>query len=214
MNAYLLLISFLAATTLLLLWRTLQTQMTTRASFSLQTPVPPPEPRTDADLVLMLRALSTECAAMLQRAGVVLQQQFACDELPVFVQRQGIRQLLANVVEVGCRAMHGGGTLKLMARADGLQAVVHFMDEYAGGEEAVLGRMFERASSGLHARDSSKDSVDAIVAHCQRIASAHGGRIYAAPSPLGELGLTLRLPLCAVVSVEAPSDHTPAADAA
>ena len=34
------------------------------------------------------------------------------------------------------------------------------------------------------------------LALCERIVGEHRGRIYAAPSPLGSLGITLRLPLC------------------
>jgi signal transduction histidine kinase len=198
MNPLLILSTLVALTVLPLFWRSLQLRMPAPARFVGQV-APPREPRSDADLGHLLDAMSTDCAAMLHRGGIVLQQHVACDTLPVFVQQQGIRQLLGHVVALACRAMQQGGTLKLLARADGEQAVVHFIDACPSGEASALGRLFERVASGRDPRESGQGSVDSIVADCQRIAGDHGGRIYPAPSPLGgELGLTLRLPLCAL----------------
>jgi two-component system sensor histidine kinase BaeS len=92
--------------------------------------------------------------------------------------------------------MPAGGTLKMLARMDGAHAVVNFMDT-GSTEEPQLGRCFTSA----FARDLPPDNHDhsdsiARVALCERIVGEHCGRIYAAPSPLGSLGITLRLPLC------------------
>ncbi len=204
-----------SATALMVFWRMLET----RAAVPASPPKPvaqmamepvvqmATEPRVDTDLIQLLRAMPGDCSALLQRGGIALQLQLTCAALPVFVQQTVIRQLLAQVVTIATHAMKNGGTLKVLARAEGEQAVVHFMDAGADGEYAALARLFLRASNGP--RESAHGSVGACAATCQRVANEHGGRVYVAPAPTGELGLTLRLPLCALVA----NASTPAVEA-
>jgi signal transduction histidine kinase len=198
-----LVLAAIAATALMVFWHLLETRLPLPLP-SREPPAAAPmmyaEPRTDADLVQLLSAMPGDCAALLQRGGIALQQQLACGALPVFVQQTGIRQLLANVVTIATHAMEPGGTLKVLARAEGAQAVVHFVDAGAEGEHAALARLFERAVTGP--REAAAGSVGACAASCQRLATEHGGRVYPAPAPSGELGLTLRLPLCALTADE------------
>jgi two-component system sensor histidine kinase BaeS len=85
--------------------------------------------------------------------------------------------------------MPPGSTLRVLGRIDGAHAVVNFMDASPGTDAPRLGHCFDAAST--------RNDGDAIanVALCAQIVSDHRGRIYAAPSPLGSLGITLRLPL-------------------
>jgi hypothetical protein len=193
-----LILAAISATALTVFWRMLETKATVPPRPSEPASPIMNEPRVDTDLIQLLRAMPRDCSGLLQRGGIALQQQHACTALPVFVQQTVIRQLLAQVVTIATHAMKSGGTLKVLARAEGEQAVVHFMDAGTDGEYAALARMFVRASNGPH--DSAHGSVCACAASCQRVANEHGGRVYAAPAPTGELGLTLRLPLCAVLA--------------
>ncbi|MEP6719940.1 MAG: ATP-binding protein [Variovorax sp.] len=143
--------------------------------------------RTAADLGQLLLAMPASCRSMLQGRGIVLEHRLPAHPLPVFVRQEDIEQLLMHLARIACRALKDGGTLRVLALADGARAAVHFMDTGPGALEPGLAHLFERGS-----RES-----DAGVLHCQRIASAHNGRIYAAPSALGALGITFRLPLCA-----------------
>ncbi|MGJ7497144.1 hypothetical protein ACSFA8_18930 [Variovorax sp. RT4R15] len=145
------------------------------------------EPRTAADLGQLLLAMPAACRSMLQGRGIVLEHCLPPHPLAVFVQREEIEQLLMHVARIACRALKDGGTLQVLALADGARAAVHFMDVGPDASGLGLAHLFERG-----ARES-----DAGVLHCQRIAGAHNGRIYAAPSALGALGITFRLPLCA-----------------
>ena len=137
------------------------------------------------DLCQMLRPTPLACIQVLQASGIVLDQRLPDEPLPVDVNDHELALLLSNVAHIACHAMQGGGTLQLLARSEGSRAVVHFMD--AGNDACVAGlaQLFckpdERAAGYVRA--------------CELIVHQHGGRIYAAPSSLGSLGLTLRLPL-------------------
>jgi two-component system sensor histidine kinase BaeS len=71
--------------------------------------------------------------------------------------------------------------------------VINFMDTAPGAAEPCLARCFHAAATAAAPRHDSETAAN--VALCMHIVAEHRGRIYAAPSPLGDLGITLRLPL-------------------
>ena len=142
-------------------------------------------PRTRMDLCQMLRDVPPACMTILQANGIALDQRLPDEPLPVDVGDHEFELLLANVARIACHAMQGGGTLQLQARSEGSRAVVHFMD--AGRDACVTGL------AQLFCKPDERTA--ACVRACEYIVHRHGGRIYAAPSSLGSLGLTLRLPL-------------------
>ncbi|MGJ7509542.1 hypothetical protein [Variovorax sp. GT1P44] len=116
--------------------------------------------------------------------------------LPVTLDRSGMQEVLAQVVDLACRIMPSGSTLRLLARVDGTHAVVNFMDVPPSAEEPRLGHFFNAAFTRKWRRpDEFHARSMASIALCEQIVGDHRGRIYAAPSPLGSLGVTLRLPL-------------------
>ncbi len=105
-----------------------------------------------------LRAL---LGAALPRAAIELPPQ----AVPVLAVESELRELLAQIAAQALPAAPRDG-LRVHARIEGAQAVVHWRD---------VGSAPARA--------------------CERIAAGLGGRLYAASHAGGPLGLTLRLPL-------------------
>ncbi|MBT2337322.1 ATP-binding protein [Variovorax paradoxus] len=105
--------------------------------------------------------------------------------VPVFGIETELEELLSKVARYAARVMSPGATLQVSARVESGQAVVHWRDLDASDASPPLARFLEATQAVGHA--------SARV--CERIASRHGGRIYAAPHAGGALGLTLRLPL-------------------
>lgn len=137
------------------------------------------------DLCQLLRDVPPACLTLMQANGIVLDQRLPDEQLPVDVGDQEFELLLANVLHIAGHAMQGGGMLQLLARSEGSRAVVHFMDAGRDARSAGLAQLFCQPD----------ERTSGCVRACEYIVHRHGGRIYAAPSSLGSLGLTLRLPL-------------------
>ena len=153
-----------------------------------------PGPRNQADIRQLLSQMSESLRARLQAAGMALELKLPADPLPVLLDRSGMQEVFAQIVDLACRAMQAGSTLRVLGRIEGTHAVVNFMDATPGTSEPRLARCFDAASAGVARRRDDTDAV-ASVALCTQIVADHRGRLYAAPSPLGGLGITLRLPL-------------------
>ncbi|MDM0024672.1 ATP-binding protein [Variovorax saccharolyticus] len=153
-----------------------------------------PGPRARTDVRQLLNQMSESLRGRLQAAGMALELALPADALPVVLDRSGMQEVLARIVDLACRAMHAGSTLKVLGRIDGVHAVVNFIDAAPGLDEPRLARCFDAAAARSPRLRGDLDAI-ASVALCEQIVSDHRGRIYAAPSPLGGLGITLRLPL-------------------
>jgi two-component system sensor histidine kinase BaeS len=153
-----------------------------------------PRPCSQADIRQLLHQMSGSLRDRLHDAGMALELKFSPDPLPVLLDRSGMQEVFAHIVELACRVMKAGSTLHVLGRIDGRQAVVNFMDSAPGADDSRLARCFDAASARLARSRGDTDSI-ASVALCTQIVGEHRGRIYAAPSPLGRLGITLRLPL-------------------
>ena len=198
MNPALFCFAILVALLLAALWRLRQQRGTAAAVLPIELSFHVPGPRSRADIRQLLTQMSESLRSRLQAAGMALDLRLPADPLPVVLDRSGMQEVLARVVELACRAMDAGSTLQVLGRIDGGHAVVNFIDAAPGLDEPRLARCFDAASARSPRRRSDADAdADAIasVALCAQIVSEHRGRIYAAPSPLGSLGITLRLPL-------------------
>jgi K+-sensing histidine kinase KdpD len=153
-----------------------------------------PGPRNQADIRQLLNQMSDSLRARLQAAGMALELRLPADPLPVLLDRSGMQEVFAQIVDLACRAMQAGSTLRVLGRIEGTHAVVNFIDAAPGISEPRLARCFDAASAGVARQRDDGDAV-ANVALCTQIVAEHRGRLYAAPSPLGGLGITLRLPL-------------------
>ncbi|MDQ0568567.1 hypothetical protein QFZ42_000401 [Variovorax paradoxus] len=107
------------------------------------------------------------------------------DVVPVFGIEAELEELLSKVARYAAQVMSPGATLQVSARVESGQAVVHWRDLDAADASPPLARFLDATQAAVHAS----------ARMCERIASRHGGRLYAAPHAGGALGLTLRLPL-------------------
>lgn len=164
------LIAVAAAVTLASLWRVLAIRNNAVAARA--EPVPVPGERIDIELGELAReALGSDNDSVAP--------------LRVKVCPEQIRTLLEHL-----RALAQGTALRWLLRQDGAHAVLHLVDDDVRGERVQLTDFFD---GRWPARGALRDRI----ALCQRIVRQHSGRIYAAPSPLGRLALTVRLPLLA-----------------
>jgi hypothetical protein len=107
------------------------------------------------------------------------------DVVPVFGIEAELEELFSKVARYAAHVMSPGATLQVSARMESGQAVVHWRDLDAANASPALARFLDATQAAVHAS----------ARMCERIASRHGGRLYAAPDAGGALGLTLRLPL-------------------
>jgi two-component system sensor histidine kinase BaeS len=187
-------IALLFALLLCVPWRLLRPRPASAAPPAIAQRAHLPGPRSHTDIRQLLHQMSESLRGRLQAAGMALELRLPGDPLQVLLDRSGMQEVLARVVELACRAMHAGSTLQVLGRIDGVHAVVNFIDAAPGLDEPRLARCFDAVAARSPRWRSDVDAI-ASVALCEQIVSEHRGRIYAAPSPLGSLGITLRLPL-------------------
>jgi two-component system sensor histidine kinase BaeS len=155
--------------------------------------------RKHADVRQLLAQMAEVLRTRLQAAGMALDLKLPADPLPVLLDRSGMQEVFGQIVEFACRAMRAGSTLRVLGRVEGTHAVINFMDTAPGAAEPRLARCFDTAAAGVARRQGDGETA-ATGALCMQIVAEHRGRIYAAPSPLGSLGITLRLPLQGAVA--------------
>lgn len=139
--------------------------------------------RECTDLRQPLRAMSQAHGPMLARLGIDFNLFLPDDPLLVSAISDDLDTLIAHIVDIAAEVLRPDMTLHVLARIDGGHAVVNWCD--TGADMPRLAQAF----------DASGRSADARVLACRTIAGRHGGRIYTAPSPLGDGCLTVRLPL-------------------
>jgi len=114
--------------------------------------------------------------------------------MPVQADAARLQQLINNLLENTLRYTDAGGELRIAARADNGSWRLDFLDSAPGVEPAQLARLFERFYRAEGSRSRASGGAGLGLAISSSIAQAHGGSLAAAPSPLGGLWLTLRLP--------------------
>jgi signal transduction histidine kinase len=154
-----------------------------------------PVERRCIDLRQLLEEMPRASSAALRAAGIDIDQRLPDAALRVWADADELRRMLAHIVRLACDAMPRGGVLRVLARSEGAQAAVSFMDSSLASEQPRLAPMFDRLSAARQKADPADREIRESAALSRRIADRHGGRLYAAPSSLGGLGLTLRMPL-------------------
>ncbi|VTU25214.1 signal transduction histidine-protein kinase BaeS [Variovorax sp. SRS16] len=163
---------------------------------------PQAAPSRPEDLRLLLDAMSRSCGPSLHRGGIHLDIRLPREALIVCVAEDDMHALFVRIAGHASQVLDEGATLRVLACAEGSQAVVRWMESDTAQGRPQLAQFLDAKDRGL--------SASALA--CERIAHRHGGRIYAAPSVLGGLGLTLRLPLqgAAPPKSDAPRGNAPA----
>ncbi|WP_374362445.1 two-component system sensor histidine kinase KdpD [Pseudoduganella danionis] len=117
-----------------------------------------------------------------------------------------IERVLCNLLENAAKYTPAGAQIELSAEVHGTWLQLTVADDGpglpAGREEAI----FEKFTRGE--RESAKPGVGLGLAICRAIVEAHGGRITAAPSPLGGAAFVLTLPLGSPPAMPEPEELT------
>jgi two-component system sensor histidine kinase BaeS len=170
-----------------------------------RTPLLRPEvvERRTVDLRPLLDEMCTFNSEALRAAGVELEQALPDAALNVRGDAGQLRQMLAHIVCIARDAMPDGGVLRSLARTEGSQVAVSFMDSARESGPALLAPTFENALKAWRRPGASHSVAQEHAVASRHIAESHGGRLYAAPSALGGIGLTLRMPLAGVDATKA-----------
>ncbi|WP_462171914.1 ATP-binding protein [Pseudoalteromonas xiamenensis] len=116
-------------------------------------------------------------------------------ELKLMLDESRFNQVLNNLMKNSYRYTDEQGLVRItLTQGDG-RAVVCFEDSHPAISETELERVFERLYRAQSTRDKSKSGSGLGLWICRSIVEAHGGEITASASPLGGLGITIKLPL-------------------
>ena len=128
-------------------WRLLRPRTATIAPPAIARRSHAPGPRGRTDVRQLLHQMSESLRGRLQTAGMALELRLPNDPLTVVLDRSGMQEVLARIVELACRAMHAGSTLQVLGRIDGVHAVVNFIDAAPGLDEPRLARCFDAVAA-------------------------------------------------------------------
>jgi len=104
-----------------------------------------------------------------------------------------IERVLCNLLENAAKYTPPGARIEIAAALRGACIDVMVCDDGPGLPQGREEAVFEKFTRGE--RESAKPGVGLGLAICRAIVDAHGGRIHAAPSPLGGAAFVMTLPL-------------------
>ncbi|MCU6496474.1 two-component system sensor histidine kinase KdpD [Rugamonas sp. A1-17] len=104
-----------------------------------------------------------------------------------------IERVLCNLLENAAKYTPPGSRIEIAAALRGAWIDVMVCDDGPGLPQGREEAVFEKFTRGE--RESAKPGVGLGLAICRAIVDAHGGRIHAAPSPLGGAAFVMTLPL-------------------
>jgi len=118
----------------------------------------------------------------------------AVPSLPaVTVDRDRLAQVMGNLLSNSLRYLPRGGHINVAARETTQELVVDVIDDGPGVSSSELDRLFERFWRVDPARQRATGGSGLGLSIARHIVEAHGGRIWAEPTPGG--GLTVRFSL-------------------
>jgi len=116
-------------------------------------------------------------------------------DLPqVLADRDRLAQVLGNLLSNALRYVPEGGHVVVRVKDQGQEVAVSVADDGPGVRPEDLPRLFERFWRGDPARQRATGGSGLGLAIARHIVGAHGGRIWAAPTPGGGLTVTFTLP--------------------
>jgi two-component system sensor histidine kinase KdpD len=104
-----------------------------------------------------------------------------------------IERVLSNLLENAAKYTPPGSRIEISAALHGVWINIMVYDDGPGLPHGREEAIFEKFTRGE--RESAKPGVGLGLAICRAIVEAHGGRIAAAPSPLGGAAFVITLPL-------------------
>jgi len=163
--------------------------------------------KAELDLSAFLAEVADAWRPRCEGAGLRLALQLSATPLVLPADEARLRQLMNNLLDNALRytdaapeaapdaAPDAGALLRLSLRGVDGQAEIAVEDSPPGVPDALLPRLFERFFRVERSRGRASGGSGLGLAICQSIVQAHGGSIEARHSPLGGLGIHIRLPL-------------------
>ena len=152
------------------------------------------------DLRPLLQETLEAHQARAQEKGVTLALE-APPALPlVLADRDRIAQVVGNLLSNALRYVPEGGHVAVRVEDRGREVVVAVADDGPGVPEEDLDRLFERFWRGDPARRRATGGSGLGLSIARYIVEAHGGRIWAEPTPGGGLTVLFALPSAALAS--------------
>lgn len=151
--------------------------------------------RETVDMIALLRETAAQHQTRFTQQRLAITQ--VLPPAPAFVQADPTRlkQLLNNLLENTLRYTDPGGRLHVAARQQDRQLIITLDDTAPGVPADALPLLFEHLFRVEPSRSRRHGGAGLGLALCRRIVEGHGGRITAAPSPLGGLRISVCLPL-------------------
>ncbi|AHK79894.1 histidine kinase [Ectothiorhodospira haloalkaliphila] len=151
--------------------------------------------RETVDMTALLREIVAQHQTRFTQQRLTITQ--ALLPAPAFVQADPTRlkQLLNNLLENTLRYTDPGGRLHVETRQKDRQLIITLDDTAPGVPADALPLLFEHLFRVEPSRSRRHGGAGLGLALCRRIVEGHGGRITAAPSPLGGLRISVCLPL-------------------
>lgn len=147
-----------------------------------------------ASLGALVTESLTHFAHRWQQAGLSYDYQLDA-ELHARVDQRRFRQLLENLFENATRYTDAPGRIRVSLSRDGDEAQLVVADSAPGVPAEQLPLLFEPLHRAERSRSRAHGGSGLGLAICQRIVTAHGGRISAAPAPEGGVAIHVHLPL-------------------
>lgn len=149
-----------------------------------------PQPRMEADdIAAVVREVVSFSTPEATRAGCTLAVTVDDPLPPVLFDDAQIRQALLNLLRNAREAMPDGGTIDVVARADGMSVVVAVQDRGGGIPEEIRARVFDPFFS------TKGEGTGLGLAITRQILEAHGGSLTCEPREGGGTTFELALPI-------------------
>ncbi|ADG06620.1 sensor histidine kinase [Kyrpidia tusciae] len=118
----------------------------------------------------------------------------ASDSIPVYVDPHRMTQVIVNLVGNALRYTPTGGTIRIVVRQEGSEAILAVSDTGPGIRPEHLPHIFDRFFRSDEARSREEGGTGLGLAIAKEFVEAHGGRIGAESRPGEGTTFTVRLP--------------------
>ena len=146
--------------------------------------------RRQCDLAGIAAEAAGSLARRFEAAGIALRRQLS--GAPVLGDPRWLHQVVTNLLGNAVKFTPAGGTVTIVTRPDGPDAVLEVADTGIGIPAAELPHIFDRFWRGRNAAQISGSGIGLAIA--AELARAHGGTLTASSTPGEGTRLTLTLP--------------------
>ncbi|MEH2921121.1 two-component system sensor histidine kinase BaeS [Samsonia erythrinae] len=149
--------------------------------------------KTSVDVVQILNITLAAFRERFRKKQIALTTDFP-DRAGVFGDPDRLSQLFNNLLENSLRYTDERGQLSISLVQHHQHWAIIWQDSAPGVTEEQLTRIFERFYRAESSRNRASGGSGLGLAICNNIVEAHNGRLYADPSPLGGVMITVELP--------------------